>query len=193
MALRELDAQGLSPAERISIYNAHGIDDDRLFDSYVELCKSPVLPTAEEGHFLQMETLINVLQAREDAQRRASKLDHESPTSASLGDETLREIVSKFFKKGLGPPSDGTSTGSGVQAPHLNGEPHQRTSTSATITMQDPQVPDRTSQSTSRTPSHAVSANCVLMRSQLMHTHRTLLIRRATRTKRRATTCARKR
>ena len=155
LAVRELEALDLPAAQRISIYREHGIDDDRLLSSYVELCKSPTLPTKADGDLMQMETLINVLQAREDAHRKAIKLRRESPTSANLEDETLREIVSRFFKSGLDSRSTGSSMGSGVQAASLNGElPHG--STSSTITLGAPQIPDRRGQSTSETGSHPV-------------------------------------
>jgi len=137
LAVRQLEALHLPPAEMISIYNRYGIDDERLLDSYVELCRSPTLPTEADGHLMQMETLINILQAREDAQRKAVELGHESPTSASLEDSTLREILSKFFKKGL------------------NGERAHRTGANPTITVGAPQVPDRKAQPTSGPASHA--------------------------------------
>ncbi|KAF8549175.1 hypothetical protein OG21DRAFT_1470332 [Imleria badia] len=143
LAIRQLVALDLPPAERISIYKEHGIDDERLLSSYVELCRSPTVPTKADGDLIEMETLINILQAREDAQRKAVELGHESPTSASLEDETLREIVSRFF--GLDPRSTGSSTGSGAQASNLNGERHRGTSASTTITLGEPQVPDRNS------------------------------------------------
>ncbi|KAI9568848.1 hypothetical protein HD554DRAFT_2096226 [Boletus coccyginus] len=141
LAVRELDALDLAPAQRISIYNEHGIEGDRLLSSYVELCRSPTLPTRADGNLLRMETLINLLQAREDAQRKAMELGHESPTSASLEDETLREIVTNVFSRGLVPWQNGTSsTGSGAQAPNLNRE---RTQGTSTITLDEPRVPDR--------------------------------------------------
>lgn len=158
LAVRELEALELPPAERISIYNEHGIDGERLLSSYVELCKSPTLPTEADGRLMQMETLIKVLQAREDAQRKAVELGHESPTSASLEDEALKEVVSKFLR-GSNPQSNGTSsTGPGGQAPDLNGErAHGTASNSSTITLGEPQVPaDRTAQSTSRPQLHPV-------------------------------------
>ena len=182
LAVRELEALRLPPAEMISIYNHYGIDDERLLDSYMELCKSPTLPTEAEGHLMQMETLINVLQAREDAQRKAVELGHESPTSASLEDGTLREILSKFFRKGLDPRSGGTSTRSEAQASNLNGERAHRTGASETITVGQPQVPDRKAQSTSGPASHAVGGICATIESsQLMLTHRTITFRRAAR------------
>jgi hypothetical protein len=159
LAVRELEALHLPPAEMISIYNQYGIEGDRLLSSYVELCKSPTLPTEADGNLMEMETLINILQAREDAKRRTDKLRRESPTSAGLEDDTLREIVSKFFKKGLDPRSSGTSTGSEVQASNLTGERVHGTSTSETITMKEPQVPERNAQSTSG-PSRAVGGIC---------------------------------
>jgi len=104
-----------------------------------------------------METLINLLQAREDAQRKAIELGHESPTSASLEDETLREIVTKVFKKGLALRPNGASTGSGAQAPNLNGERTQGTSSRETITLDQPQIPDR---KTTGPSSHVVGGIC---------------------------------
>ena len=182
LAVRELEALRLPPAEMISICNRYGIDDERLLDSYVELCKSPTLPTEADGNLMEMGTLINILQAREDAQRKADELGHESPTSASLEDSTLREILSKFFRKGLDPRSGGTSTRSEVQASNLNGEPAHRTGANATITMEEPQVPDRKAQSTSGPASHAVGGICATIESsQLMLTHRTIPFRRAAR------------
>ncbi|KAF8141142.1 hypothetical protein EV363DRAFT_1247609 [Boletus edulis] len=160
LAVRELEALHLPPAERIAIYNEHGIDDERLFSSYVEMCRSPTLPSEEEARLIQMDALVNILQAREDAQRKAVELGHESPTSACLEDETLREIVSRFFKPaGLNLRSNGTSsTGSEVQAQasNLNGERAQGTSSAnETITLGEPQVPNKKAQATSG-QSHAV-------------------------------------
>ncbi|KAH0829111.1 hypothetical protein J3R83DRAFT_2577 [Lanmaoa asiatica] len=149
LAIRELEALELPPAERISIYNEHNIEGEQLLSSYVELCKSPTVPSEADGRLMQMDTLIKVLQAREDAQRKAVELGHDSPTSGSLEDEALRDIISKLFKNGLNPRSNGTSTGSGDQASDLNGERAQRTiASTSTITLGEPQVPDRKSQST---------------------------------------------
>lgn len=149
LAIRELEFLELPPAERISIYNEHGIDGERLLASYVELCKSPTVPSEADARLLQMETLINVLQAREDGQRKAVEMGHESPTSACLEDETLREIVSNLFKKGLNPRSSGASTGSGDQASDLNvGRTHRTPADSATITVGPATVPDRKTQTT---------------------------------------------
>ncbi|KAG8221237.1 hypothetical protein J3R82DRAFT_1399 [Butyriboletus roseoflavus] len=154
LAVRELDALELPPAERISIYNEHGIDGERLLSPYVELCRSPTLPSEAEGHLMQMETLIQVLQAREDAHRKAVELGHESPTSASLEDDALKEIVSKHLE-GSNPRSNGTSTGPGGQAPDLHGELAYRTTANrCTITLGEPQVPDRIPKSTSKPPLH---------------------------------------
>lgn len=181
LAIRELDALVVSPAERIAIYNEHGIDDERLLNSYVEICKSPTVPTKEEGHLMEMETLINVLQLREDTRREALKLRRESPTSAGLEDETLREIVSRFFPASLDPRSSGISTGSGVQASTSNGKRAQRTSAHETITLGEPQVPDRRTQSASQQPSRVVGERCIIVWFQLIHTCRTVPSRRATR------------
>ena len=179
LAIRELEALHLPPAETISIYNRFGIEGDQLLSSYVELCKSPTLPTEADGRLMEMETLINILQAREDTKRRTIELRLETPTSAGLEDDTLREIVSKFFKKGLDPRSSGTSTGSEAQASNLTGE---GTSTSQTITIKEPQVPDRKTESTSGPSSHVVGEICATTElSQLMYTHRTVLFRRAAR------------
>lgn len=157
LALRELESLELPPAERISIYNQHGIDFERVLSSYVQMCKSPTVPTPEDARLLTMEPLINLLQARDIAQRKAIEMGHESPTSACLEDEVLREIVSKLFKKGLDPRSSGTSTGSGDQASDLNGERAHRTRTStSTITVGEPQVPDRRTQTTGGPLSHLV-------------------------------------
>ena len=182
LTIRELEALHLPPAEMVSIYNRFGIEGDQLLSSYVELCKSPTLPTEAEGHLLEMETLINILQAREDAKRETIELRRRSPTSAGLEDDDLRKIVSKFFKKGLDPRSSGTSTGSEVQASNLTGERAHGTSASETITIKEPQVPNRKAESTSRPSSHAVGGICATIElSQLMHTHRTVLFRQATR------------
>jgi len=154
LAIRELEFLELPPAERISIYNEHGIDGERLLASYVELCKSPTVPSEADARLLQMEALIHVLQAREDGQRKAVEMGHGSPTSACLEDEALREIVTNRLKKGLNPRSSGTSTGSGDQASDLNVERTHRTPTdTTTITMGPAAVPDRKTQTTaSRTP-----------------------------------------
>ena len=163
LAIRELDTIVVSPAERIAIYNEHGIEDERLLNSYIEICRSPTVPTEEEGRLMPMETLINVLQAREDAQRRALMLRHDSPTSAGLEDETLREIVLRFFPVSLDPRSSGIPTGSGVQASTSNGRHTQRTSARETITLREPQVPDRRTQSASQELSHVIGERCIIV------------------------------
>ena len=101
LAVQKLEALDLRPAERISIYTEHGVDDERLISPYVELCKSPTIPTLADSQLIQMETLLNILQAREEVQCEAIKLGLGSPRNASLGDETLRETVSRYIKKGL--------------------------------------------------------------------------------------------
>ena len=170
-------------AERISIYDANGITGERLISSYVDMCKSPNVPTVAEACLLQLETLIDILQAREKAQQKAIEMGHETPTSACLEEESLREIVSSHFEKGvLNPRSSGTSTGSANQAPDLNLQRKTR-ATPATITMREPQVPDR---KVLTAPSHQVS-RILLQWSHLSLcvSIRTILLRRAARTRNR--------
>ena len=100
---------------------------------------------------MRMDTLIKILQAREDAQRKAVEIGHETPTSACLEDEALREIVLKLFEKGLDPRSSGTSTGSGDQALDLNTAQRTLGGTS-TIIVGEPQIPDRKAQTASPAP-----------------------------------------
>ena len=61
---------GFPAAESISIYDQYGIDGERESSLYVELWKSPCQPrrTVISWH-MQTETLIKILQAREDAKR----------------------------------------------------------------------------------------------------------------------------
>lgn len=129
------------------------------------------MPTEADGRLIPLEILINLLQAREDAQRKAVELRHESPTSASLEEGALREIVSKRFNQGLSPRSYGAATGSGSQASDLNGErAHATRASASTITLAEPQIPDRTARPTSRPPSHLVGRlGPRLVLSQLMH------------------------
>ena len=112
---------------------------------------------------MRMGTLIKILQAREDAQRKAVKMGHETPTSACLEDEALREIVvSKLFEKGLNSRSSGAPTGPGDQTLDLNATHRTLGGTSIiNIMAGEPQVPDRKVQTAGQPPSQVGILICL--------------------------------
>ncbi|KAI6115851.1 hypothetical protein F5141DRAFT_632427 [Pisolithus sp. B1] len=100
LAIRQLERLGMDPVEKITLYKEHKIDKRLLIPSFVELCKSPTLPSPAEAERLQMETILRLAAARERALTRAAEQGNRSPTSALLGNEELVTIVNDVFEMG---------------------------------------------------------------------------------------------
>jgi len=116
LAISKLEALRLPPVEKIALYKEHGIDHKLLIPSYIDLCRSPTLPSPADGDLLSMETIINLLNARER--------ERESPTTS---DEALGSMIEETF--GLTSQSNG-------RAP--NGPDTATDSRDPTITLRDP-------------------------------------------------------
>ncbi|KIK93530.1 hypothetical protein PAXRUDRAFT_828878 [Paxillus rubicundulus Ve08.2h10] len=86
LAISQLEALRLPPIEKIALYKKHEIDEDLLIPSYIDLCRSPTLPSPADGNLLTMETIINLLNARQR--------ERESPTTS---DEVLGSIIAESF------------------------------------------------------------------------------------------------
>ncbi|KIJ65992.1 hypothetical protein HYDPIDRAFT_87309 [Hydnomerulius pinastri MD-312] len=136
LAIRQIEKINLQPVEKISIYKEYGIDGDLLLPSYIELCKSPTLPSPAEGERLKMETVLKIVAARERAQRIAAE-NGLNPTSASADNEVLKAIIADLFELGLTSHSNGTPAGAGGQA--SNGT----SATPEVITVKEPEVPGK--------------------------------------------------
>ncbi|KIJ21065.1 hypothetical protein PAXINDRAFT_165856 [Paxillus involutus ATCC 200175] len=86
LAISKLEALRLPAVEKIALYKEHGIDHKLLIPSYIDLCRSPTLPSPADGDLLSMETIINLLNARER--------ERESPTTS---DEALGSMIEETF------------------------------------------------------------------------------------------------
>ncbi|KIJ07134.1 hypothetical protein PAXINDRAFT_90896 [Paxillus involutus ATCC 200175] len=116
LAISKLEALRLPPVEKIALYKEHGIDHKLLIPSYIDLCRSPTLPSPADGDLLSMETIINLLNARER--------ERESPTTS---DEALGSMIEETF--GLQPTiivQEPIRRGNNASA---NGQPSQDTRT----------------------------------------------------------------
>lgn len=100
LAIRQLEHLPMDPVEKITLYREHKINRKLLIPSYVELCKSPTLPSPAEAERLQMETVLRLATARERALLRAAEQGNRSPTSALLEDEELTTIINDVFEMG---------------------------------------------------------------------------------------------
>jgi len=105
LAVRQLERIALGPIDKIALYKEHKIDGRLLIPSYIELCKSPTLPSFNDGERLTMETVLRLAAARERALLRALERGVMTPTSADVEDSELESIVSDVFE--LGAPSSG--------------------------------------------------------------------------------------
>ncbi|KAI6046313.1 hypothetical protein EDC04DRAFT_3006283 [Pisolithus marmoratus] len=97
LVIYELEQLEMGATERISVYTEHEIDKRLLIPSYIELCRSPTLPSLTEAAWLPMEILLGLTVARERALCRAAELGSSSPTSAVLEDEDLVAIIVDVF------------------------------------------------------------------------------------------------
>lgn len=100
LAIHQLEHLTMGAVEKIALYGEHRIDRRFLIPSYIELCKSPTLPSPAEAERLQMETVIRLAAARERALLRASENGCRSPTSSILEDDELATIISDVFEIG---------------------------------------------------------------------------------------------
>ncbi|KAI5988174.1 hypothetical protein EDD15DRAFT_2172661 [Pisolithus albus] len=100
LAIHQLERLEMDPVEKITLYKKHRINRKLLIPSYVELCKSPTLPSPAEAERLQMETVLRLATARERAILRAAEQGNRSPTSALLEDEELKTIINDVFEMG---------------------------------------------------------------------------------------------
>ena len=89
LAVRQLEGLTLGPIDKIALYKEHRIDGRLLIPSYIELCKSPTLPSPVDGQRLSMETVLRLAAARERALLRALGRGVVTPTSADVGDHEL--------------------------------------------------------------------------------------------------------
>lgn len=148
LAVRQLERIALGPIDKIALYKEHKIDGRLLIPSYIELCKSPTLPSFNDGERLTMETVLRLAAARERALLRALERGVVTPTSADVEDSELESIVSDVFELGAplsgGPEPFGRapsteSTESWVEINGSNG--NGAGSSCPTITIRAPQVP----------------------------------------------------
>ncbi|KAI6046311.1 hypothetical protein EDC04DRAFT_1683113 [Pisolithus marmoratus] len=98
LAIHQLEHIAMGAVERIALYKEHKIDKRLLIPSYIELCKSPTLPSPDEADRLQLETVLRLAAARERALLRASEQGCPSPTSALLEDDELVTIINDVFE-----------------------------------------------------------------------------------------------
>ncbi|KAI6015589.1 hypothetical protein EDC04DRAFT_644299 [Pisolithus marmoratus] len=118
LAIYQLEQLEMGATERIAIYTEHEIDKRLLIPSYIELCRSPTLPSLAEAAWLPMEILLGLTVSRERALCRAAELGSCSPTSAVLEDEDLVAIIVDVF--GIEGVADqpGPSGTDGTNSPH---------------------------------------------------------------------------
>ena len=112
LAVRQLEGLTLGPIDKIALYKEHRIDGRLLIPSYIELCKSPTLPSPVDGQRLSMETVLRLAAARERALLRALGRGVVTPTSADVADSELEGIISDVFELGVtssGQPQQHTS------------------------------------------------------------------------------------
>ena len=98
LAVRQLERIALGPIDKIALYKEHKIDGRLLIPSYIELCRSPTLPSFDDGQRLSMETVLRLAAARERALLRAIERGAVTPTSADVEDAELESIVSDVFE-----------------------------------------------------------------------------------------------
>ncbi|KAI6029238.1 hypothetical protein BKA83DRAFT_683370 [Pisolithus microcarpus] len=112
LAIRQLERYPMSPVDRIALYKEHHIDKKLLIPSYIDLCKSPTLPSPADAQRLQLETILRIADARERALLRAAENGCVSPTSSVLENDELAMIISEVFEMGIiseqQPSSNGT-------------------------------------------------------------------------------------
>ncbi|KAI6113526.1 hypothetical protein EV401DRAFT_2074391 [Pisolithus croceorrhizus] len=100
LAIRQLQRFPMSPVDRIALYKEYNIDKKLLIPSYVDLCKSPTLPSPADAQRLQLETVLRLADARERALLRAAENGCLSPTSSVLEDGELATIINDVFEMG---------------------------------------------------------------------------------------------
>ncbi|KAI5988173.1 hypothetical protein EDD15DRAFT_1388803 [Pisolithus albus] len=100
LAIRQLERFSMSPVDRIALYKEHNIDKKLLLPSYIDLCKSPTLPSPADAKRLQLETILRLADARERALLRAAEHGCVSPTSSVLENDELATIISQVFEMG---------------------------------------------------------------------------------------------
>ncbi|KAI6046309.1 hypothetical protein EDC04DRAFT_1682231 [Pisolithus marmoratus] len=100
LAISQLERFPMSPVDKIAIYKEHKIDKRLLIPSFVDLCKSPTLPSPADAQRLQLETVLRLAAARERALLRAAESGCLSPTSSVLEDGELATIISDVFEMG---------------------------------------------------------------------------------------------
>ncbi|KAI6007563.1 hypothetical protein F5J12DRAFT_828949 [Pisolithus orientalis] len=132
LAIHQLERFSMSPVERIALYKQHKINKRLLIPSYVELCKSPTLPSPAEAEQLQMETVLRIAAARERALLRAAEDGCLSPTSALLRDEELVTIIDDVFEMGGTTDHPGTNGTNGTSSHSGSNCPTIKTPTPAT-------------------------------------------------------------
>ena len=98
LAVRQLERLSLGPIDKIALYMEHKIDGRLLIPSYIELCKSPTLPSFDDGQRLTMKTVLRLAAARERALLRAIERGVVTPTCADVEDAELESIVSDVFE-----------------------------------------------------------------------------------------------
>lgn len=112
LAIRQLERYSMSPVDRIALYKEYQIDKKLLIPSYIDLCKSPTLPSPADAQRLQLETILRIADARERALLRAAENGCVSPTSSVLENDELARIISEVFEMGIiseqQPSSNGT-------------------------------------------------------------------------------------
>ncbi|KIM59313.1 hypothetical protein SCLCIDRAFT_50666, partial [Scleroderma citrinum Foug A] len=98
LAVRQLERLSLGPIDKIALYMEHKIDGRLLIPSYIGLCKSPTLPSFDDGQRLTMKTVLRLAAARERALLRAIERGVVTPTCADVEDAELESIVSDVFE-----------------------------------------------------------------------------------------------
>ncbi|KAG6329491.1 hypothetical protein ID866_9596 [Astraeus odoratus] len=98
LAISQLECISLDPVDKIALYKEHKVDGRLLIPSYIELCRSPTLPSPAEGERLKMETVLRLAAARERALMRAVERGCITPTSADVEDDELESIISDVFE-----------------------------------------------------------------------------------------------
>ncbi|KAL4068667.1 hypothetical protein V8B97DRAFT_1842864, partial [Scleroderma yunnanense] len=106
LSVRQLERLALGPIDKIALYKEHKIDGRLLIPSYIELCRSPTLPSFDDGKRLQMETVLKLAAARERALLRALERGLVTPTSADVEDSELEGIINDVFELGATFPEE---------------------------------------------------------------------------------------
>lgn len=98
LAIRHLEELKFEPIEKITTYKQYSVDKELLLPSYVTLCRSPKLPSPEEGRILTMETVLKLASVRERLLLSASEHGCKTPTTATVPDDIVNAIVAELFE-----------------------------------------------------------------------------------------------